>query len=101
DAAILAALFCLGTAAPEARPVAEFQRQIHAADIIAVVIFDAERIFVRQLFFSYEVAPAQGDPVIAAFARREIDQPLHDEDPLRPSGAAIGSRRRGVAQSGA
>ena len=80
-------------------PVAEFQRQIHAADIIAVVVFDAERIFVRQFLFGHEIAPAQRDAIVAAFARGEIDQPLHDEDHLGPAGAAIGPRRRGVAQA--
>src|ERR1700731_1127786 len=42
DAAIFAALFGFGAAALKTLPVAEFQRQIHAADIIAVVVFDAE-----------------------------------------------------------
>src|SRR3984957_2216620 len=88
-AAALAAFFGFGAAALEARPVAEFQRQIHAADIIAVVVFDAERIFVRQFLFGHEIAPAQRYAVVAAFARGEIDQPFHDEDDFRPSGAAI------------
>ena len=101
DAAIFAALFRLGAPALEALPVAEFQRQIHAADVIAVVVFDAERIFVRQFLFGHEIAPPQRHAIVAAFARGEIDQPLHDEDHLGASGAAIRPRRRGVAQGSA
>src|SRR6202035_1680354 len=57
DAAALAAFLGFGAAALEVLPVAKFQRQVHAADIIAVVVFDAERIFVRQFLFGHEIAP--------------------------------------------
>ena len=90
-----------GAAPLEACPVAELERHIHAADIVAVVVFDAERIFVRQFLFGHEILAAQRDAIEAAFARGEIDQPLHDENHFRPAGAAIGPRRRGVRQRGA
>ena len=72
DAAIFAALARLGAARLEAGPVAELQRRIHAADIIAAVVFDAERIFVRQLLFRHQVAAAERDAVVAVVrARRD------------------------------
>jgi len=101
DAAMLATSFRFGAAAPEARPVAELERQIDAANIVAVVVFDAERIFVWQLRLGDEIAAADGSAVEAELAGGDVDQPLHDEDHLRPAGAAIRPRRRGVAERGA
>src|ERR1700739_197779 len=41
-AAIFAALLGLGAAALEAGPAAELERGVHGADIVAVVVFDAD-----------------------------------------------------------
>src|SRR6516162_3154588 len=83
DAAIAAALSRLRAALFKAGPVAELQRRVHSADIVAIVVFDAKRIFVRHLLFGHEIAAADGDTVESAVARGKVDQPLHDENHFR------------------
>src|SRR5262249_58610942 len=90
DAAAFATLSCFAAARLEPRPVAELERQIHGADVIAVVIFDVERIVIWQFLFGHEIAAADGDAIQTKLARGEIDQPLDHEDHFRPAGAAIG-----------
>ena len=48
-----------------------------------------------------EIAAAQFDAIETELARGEIDQPLHHEHHFGPPGAAVGSRRRGVAHHAA
>src|SRR5262249_47025240 len=89
DAAISAALSRFAAACLEARPVAELERQVHGADIIAVVIFDAKRIAVWRFLLGHEIAAADSDAIEAELVRSEIDQPLDHENHFRPAGAAI------------
>src|ERR1700747_3502810 len=48
DAAIFAALSRFAAALFETGPVAKLQRRIHGADVIAVIVFDAKWIPIRQ-----------------------------------------------------
>src|SRR6516165_3213011 len=98
DAAILAAPTRFAAALLEARPVAELERHLHGADVIAIVVFDARRIAIRQFLFGHEIAAANGNATEAELARGEIDQPLDHENHFRPARAAIRPRRRGIAQ---
>src|SRR5580692_11184325 len=67
DAAALAALLGFLGAGLETFPVAKIERHVHGADIVAIIVFGAERIPVRQLFLGHEVLAAERDAVIAAF----------------------------------
>ena len=101
DAAALAALARLGAAGRKALPIGESQHPLHDLMVVAAVVDHAERVGVRHHRFRHEVAPAQLDAVDAGLARRQVDQPLHDEHHLGPAGAAIGAGRHGVGQRGA
>src|SRR5262249_56933876 len=53
NAATFAALSRLAAALVEARPVAELERHIHGADVIAIVVFDTKWVPVRQFLLRH------------------------------------------------
>src|ERR1700730_5507726 len=82
-------------------PISKHQRLFHDIVIGAAVIDHPERICVRHLLLRHEIAAAQFDAIETELARGDIDQPLHHEHHFGPPGAAVGSRRRGVAHHAA
>src|SRR5437773_2476982 len=65
-------------------PVAQGERGGHHHSVRAAVVAEPERISVRHRRFRDEVAPPQFHAVESVRVRREVDQPLDDEDRLGP-----------------
>ena len=87
-----------GLGSPRRKPAPVPQRgdPLHDLVVGAAVVDHAERIAVGHRRFRHQIAPPQLQPVEPALPRREIDQPFHDVDDLRPPRAAIGAGRQGV-----
>ena len=101
DAAAQAAPLAIRTAGGKAVPVGKFKRRVQDPFEIAAVVNIAAACLVRHGNWANEIAPPDRDRINVHFARRLVEEALHDKGGFRLSRTAVGARRAGVGKHAA